>query len=128
MKTQTPDDDGARGAIVNIASVAGVQGFAGEPVYCATKGGVVNLTRQLALEFGPDAIRVNVVCPGFHETSTARPFLSDPDIAAAITARQPWPRTGTADDIAKAVGFLASSDATFISGQCISVDGGYVAG
>lgn len=116
-----------RGKVINIASIGGLVGLAQEPGYCAAKGGVVNLTRQLALDFAPHQISVTAVCPGFLATAMVRPFLDDPDLNAALHAQSPWPNLGTADDVAKAVAFLASDESRWVTGSTLTVDGGFTA-
>lgn len=127
MLTQEPRADGVRGRIVNIASIGGLVGLAQEAAYCASKGAVVNLTRQLAVDFAKDRINVNAVCPGFLETAMVRPFLEDADLKAGLESLTPWPRMGTAEDVAKAVCFLASDDAEWMTGSTVTVDGAFTA-
>lgn len=116
------------GAIVNNASVAGLVGFAGIPAYAASKGGVVQLTRSVALEYATQGIRVNCVCPGVVDTAMVRRFAGDnPDALAAMGAMQPVNRLGQPEEIADAVVYLCSEAASFITGAIIPVDGGYVA-
>lgn len=117
----------SRGKVINIASIGGLVGLAQEPGYCASKGAVVNLTRQLALDFAPQQINVTAVCPGFLATAMVRPFLDDPTLNAALHAQSPWPNLGTADDVAKAVAFLASDESRWMSGSMLTVDGGFTA-
>jgi NAD(P)-dependent dehydrogenase (short-subunit alcohol dehydrogenase family) len=117
---------GTGGAIVNTASVAGVVGGGGPPVYSAAKAGVVSLTRSAAVELAADRIRVNAVCPGGVLTPLAH--RGDPDaIRPRFDAMQPWPDHGQARDVASVVVFLASDDARFVSGDSINVDGALVA-
>ena len=118
----------SRGAIVNISSV---QAFANEPcisVYAATKGGLLALTRAMAIDYAADGIRVNSVCPGAIRTGMMEPFLKDqPDPEAAVREigrRIPLGRVGVPDDVARAVWFLASPDAEYITGASLVVDGG----
>jgi NAD(P)-dependent dehydrogenase (short-subunit alcohol dehydrogenase family) len=120
------------GAIVNVASVSGLQGSAEGSVYCASKGGVVNLTRALAMELAPD-IRVNCVCPGWVDTDMLRRDyvdLADDPAAAEREAIEeaPLKRVATAEEIAKAIAYLASHDARFITGIALPLDGGISAG
>jgi NAD(P)-dependent dehydrogenase (short-subunit alcohol dehydrogenase family) len=119
-------------SIINLASVAGLQGYAEGSVYCASKGGVVNLTRALALEFAPD-IRVNCVCPGWVDTDMLRRDYVDiaDDPAAAereAMAEAPLKRVSTPEEIASAIIYLASHDARFITGVALPLDGGLSAG
>lgn len=113
------------GSIVNTASILGHVGQAQTASYSAAKGGVVNLTRTLALEYAKDNIRVNAICPGYIET----PLLSqlDEDMKKYLISLHPLGRLGKPEEIAKAVLFLASDDASFITGANLLVDGGYTA-
>jgi NAD(P)-dependent dehydrogenase (short-subunit alcohol dehydrogenase family) len=113
------------GAIVNTASVLGHVGMAGAASYNAAKGGVVNLTRSLGVAYAKDGIRVNAVCPGFVET----PLLerASAEARARLVAAHPIGRLGLAGEVAKAVLFLASDDASFVVGTSLLVDGGYCA-
>jgi NAD(P)-dependent dehydrogenase (short-subunit alcohol dehydrogenase family) len=120
------------GAIVNLASVAGLQGSVEGAVYSASKGGVVNLTRALAMELAPD-IRVNCVCPGWVDTDMLRRDyvdLADDPAAAEREAMDeaPLKRVATAEEIAVAIAYLASHDARFITGVALPLDGGISAG
>jgi len=124
MLTQEPTN-GSRGRIVNVASVGGLVGLAQEPAYCAAKGAVVNLTRQLALDFAPERINVNAVCPGFLATAMLRPYLDNPQVNKALHARSPWPELGTAQDVAEAVTFLSTEQSRWITGTLLTVDGGF---
>lgn len=126
MLTQEPVD-GSRGRIVNIASIGGLVGLAAEPAYCAAKGAVVNLTRQLAVDFAPERINVNAICPGFLATAMVRPFLDDPELNKVLHAGSPWPELGTAEDVGKAAVFLSTNDARWVTGSMLTVDGGFTA-
>jgi NAD(P)-dependent dehydrogenase (short-subunit alcohol dehydrogenase family) len=88
---------------------------------------VVNLTRQLAVDFAPKRINVSAVCPGFVATAMGRPYFDDPDTNAILHAQSPWPELGAADDIANAVSFLSSTQSNWVTGTILSVDGGYTA-
>jgi NAD(P)-dependent dehydrogenase (short-subunit alcohol dehydrogenase family) len=127
MMEQEPRVNGTRGRIVNIASIGGLVGLAQEPAYCASKGAVVNLTRQLAVDYAPHKINVNAVCPGFLATAMVRPFLEDPEAKAGLEALCPWPRVGEVEDVSKCVVFLASDDADWMTGSMLTVDGGFTA-
>jgi NAD(P)-dependent dehydrogenase (short-subunit alcohol dehydrogenase family) len=114
------------GSIVNIASIAARVGGSVSCVYPASKAGVVALSRNTALKFAADGIRVNCVCPGHVETDLTY-TLKDPQVREALISRYPLGRLGTAEEIAAAVLFLASEEASFITGSELIVDGGYTA-
>jgi NAD(P)-dependent dehydrogenase (short-subunit alcohol dehydrogenase family) len=120
------------GAIVYVASMAGLAGQAGTPAYCASKGGLIALTRALALDHARDGVRINCVCPGSVDTPMMTRWLgdqSDPDAARqALVARQPLGRMARPDEIAAAMLFLASESAAFITGHALVVDGGLFMG
>jgi NAD(P)-dependent dehydrogenase (short-subunit alcohol dehydrogenase family) len=117
-----------RGAIVNCASIAGLVGFPRAGAYVASKHGVVGLTRAAALEYARSGIRVNAVCPGVIRTAMVeRVFEKQPDMEAQLAAAEPIGRLGTADEVASAVVWLCSDAASFVTGQAIAVDGGWVA-
>ncbi len=113
-----------RGCIINMSSIWGLTGAAGEAAYSAAKGGLIALTRALAKELGPSGIRVNAVAPGAVETDMLR-GLTDDD-REALRRASPLGRLGTPEDIANAVAFLASQEASFITGQVISPNGGFL--
>ncbi|MFV2062071.1 MAG: SDR family NAD(P)-dependent oxidoreductase [Chloroflexota bacterium] len=120
------------GAIVNIASVQGLQSMPGVPAYAASKGAVLSLTRNMALDYAPEAIRVNAVCPGTIDSEMVRSFARSEggDIEAVLGrygASHPLGRLGRASDIAEATLFLASERSSFITGEHLNVDGGYMA-
>jgi NAD(P)-dependent dehydrogenase (short-subunit alcohol dehydrogenase family) len=119
------------GAIVNTASISGLVGLAGQGAYAASKGAVVMLTRQLAIEFAPANIRVNAVAPGAIDTPFLRRFLDaqhNPQaVEDAIRSHHPLGRLAEPEEVARAILFLASDDARFVTGTVLSVDGGYTA-
>ncbi|MCD6059691.1 MAG: Short-chain dehydrogenase/reductase [Moraxellaceae bacterium] len=116
------------GAIVNMASVAGLVGFAGLPAYCASKGGVVQLTRAAAIEYAERNIRVNAICPGAIRTEMIdRITRRDPVSEQQFAALHPMNRMGTVAEVADAVVWLCSPQAGFVTGQALAVDGGLVA-
>jgi NAD(P)-dependent dehydrogenase (short-subunit alcohol dehydrogenase family) len=115
------------GVIVNISSQMGHVGSANRTVYCATKHAVEGFTKALAIELAPAAIRVVAVAPTFIETSMTRGFLADPVFRAEVMGMIPFGRLGTPEDVAAAVVFLASDDASLITGTSLLVDGGWTA-
>jgi NAD(P)-dependent dehydrogenase (short-subunit alcohol dehydrogenase family) len=116
------------GAIVNNSSVAGLVGFAGIPAYVASKHGVVGLTKTAALEYATAGVRVNAVCPGVIATEMITRFThGDATALAELTATEPVGRLGTPEEIAEAVVWLCSDAASFVTGQALAVDGGFVA-
>jgi NAD(P)-dependent dehydrogenase (short-subunit alcohol dehydrogenase family) len=116
------------GAIVNCSSVAGLVGFPGLSAYVASKHGVIGLTKTAALEYAQAGIRVNAVCPGVIDTDMVQRFThGDPTATADLVATEPVGRMGTAEEIADAVVWLCSPASTFVTGQALAVDGGFVA-
>lgn len=119
--------DNGGGAIVNTSSVGGLRGLPMGGGYCAAKHGVVGITKTAALEFASAAIRVNAICPGLTRTGmtrTVREMIGDEQFAAMYP---PMQRIGDPDEIAKVSLFLCSSAASFMTGECVTVDGGYMA-
>jgi NAD(P)-dependent dehydrogenase (short-subunit alcohol dehydrogenase family) len=114
------------GTITSLASIYGVVGGSMSPAYAASKGGVANLTRQLAMQWAP-AIRVNCVCPGHVETPLTVSVMADPAWRARMITRYPLGRFGHVDDVAAAILYLASDEASFVTGVALPVDGGYTA-
>ena len=118
-----------RGSIVNVASVAGVSGFARHSAYTASKHGVVGITKAAALEYARKGIRVNAVCPGFTRTPmVAEMLLERPGLKERLEARMPVGRFGTPEEIASSILYLCSDEASFITGQAMMLDGGLTAG
>jgi NAD(P)-dependent dehydrogenase (short-subunit alcohol dehydrogenase family) len=124
---------GSGGSIVNLGSIFGQQGVAGGAAYCASKGGVALLTHSLALELAPHGIRVNTIAPGnmatemhweYLRTLAARSGTSFEEEVERVRATIPLGRHGTGEDIAGAVVWLASEDASYVTGQTIGVNGG----
>jgi NAD(P)-dependent dehydrogenase (short-subunit alcohol dehydrogenase family) len=120
--------DRGGGSIVNCASVAGLVGFASIPAYVASKHAVVGLTKTAALEYAAEGLRVNAVCPGVIDTEMVERFTGhDPEAEAAMIATEPVGRLGRPEEVADAVVWLCSDRSTFVTGQAIAVDGGFVA-
>jgi glucose 1-dehydrogenase len=126
MLAQPPRGD-ARGRIINITSQHGMVGAPGHFAYAVSKGGLVQLTRQVAVEHGRDGIICNAVAPGKIVTGTPGDLSQDEQSAAYVRARTPFGRLGEPGDVATAVAFLASDQATYISGVNLMVDGGWMA-
>ncbi len=114
-----------KGVLINIASMYAAFGSPRNPAYGASKAAVAQLTKSLAIAWAQDGIRVNALAPGFIVTEQSAKSRTDPDHVAAVNARTPMGRWGEPDDIAGAALFLTSSSAGFITGTCLSVDGGY---
>lgn len=120
------------GRIVNIASTYGLVGAPNSPAYCASKAAIINLTRQLAVDYGPDQIRVNAICPGYIDTNLGRrrPSMTAEQIADASARRekaagmQPLGRQAQPSEVASVAVFLAGEGASFMTGSIVTVDGG----
>ncbi|MDE3094844.1 MAG: SDR family oxidoreductase [Chloroflexota bacterium] len=115
------------GSIINNASVAGLVGFAGAAAYCASKGGVVQLTKAAALDYATLGVRVNCLCPGIIDTPMVRRATQAPGIAEQLVAAEPVGRLGTPREVAELALFLASDRSSFLTGAAVPVDGGFVA-
>ena len=118
-------ENGTRGAIVNVASQAGIVGIEDRAAYGTSKAGLIHLTKILALEWAQAGIRVNAVAPTFVRTELTASTLSRPDWAAELLSRIPIGRFGEPEDIAGAVAFLLSDAASLITGHTLAIDGGY---
>lgn len=116
--------DRGKGAIVNVLSIYGKVGSKGESAYCSAKAGLIGLTKSLAQEFGPKGIRVNAILAGLTDTPTIREFMA-PKFKEQIVAQTPLGRAADPSEIAAAIAFLASDDASFITGACLEVSGGW---
>lgn len=115
-----------QGCIVNIASMLSFFGSGFTPGYSASKGGVAQLTKSLAIAYAPDRVRVNALAPGYIATRFTKALQDDPARNAAIVGRTPMGRWGTAEDVARCALFLASPAAGFVTGVVLPVDGGYL--
>jgi NAD(P)-dependent dehydrogenase (short-subunit alcohol dehydrogenase family) len=116
------------GSIIHLSSVVGITGVRNRAAYSATKGAIIALTRNMALDYARFRIRVNCVCPGFTRTNLTKGLLSDPEKEAKLAALHPLGRLGEPEDVANLILFLASDEAAWITGQAIAVDGGFTAG
>jgi meso-butanediol dehydrogenase / (S,S)-butanediol dehydrogenase / diacetyl reductase len=120
-----------RGCVVNIGSVAATVGFADDAAYCASKGAVLALTKQMAIDYSRRGVRVNCISPGFIETEQMRVYLDSHDDPQARRAEldrlHPMGRVGRPEEVAAAAAFLASDDASFVTGAELAVDGGLLA-
>jgi NAD(P)-dependent dehydrogenase (short-subunit alcohol dehydrogenase family) len=123
---------GRTGTIVNIGSVAGLVGIKQRFAYCTTKGAVIAMTRQLAVEY-PKTLRVNAICPGTVETPFVEGYLekfhkeNKDEVRAELRARQPIGRLGQPEEIASMVRYLVSDEAAFVTGSLFNIDGGWTA-
>ena len=115
----------ARGAIVNVASLSADRAVAGIAPYGSTKAALVQLTKGLAVELGPEGIRVNAVAPGYIDTPMTAEVLDDPDFRSRVLTRIPLRRLADGEDVADVVAFLVSKHARYVTGVVLPVDGGY---
>ena len=116
----------SRGSILNVASMLSYLADDSVPAYCASKTGILGLTRALAHRFGAAGVRVNAIAPGYHKTKMTKPLWSDPEPAAKIAAKSALKRWGATEDLVGAAIFLSSPAAAFITAATLPVDGGYV--
>lgn len=115
------------GAVVNIASISGLRASTLRVAYGTSKAALIHLTRQQAVEYGNAGIRVNAIAPGYFHTDMTDVFYRDPAWSAAMIAKIPQGRFGRLDDLAGVAVFLSSDASAYITGQCIAVDGGFLA-
>jgi NAD(P)-dependent dehydrogenase (short-subunit alcohol dehydrogenase family) len=119
---------GGGGCIINVASVAGLVGFPGLPAYCASKGGMIQLTRAAALEYATSNVRVNAICPGVIWTPMVARFAGESKVARAqMEQMEPVGRMGMPDEVAALAVFLASDESSFITGAALPIDGALTA-
>jgi NAD(P)-dependent dehydrogenase (short-subunit alcohol dehydrogenase family) len=119
---------GKGGAIVNMASITGLVGSAGAAAYSASKHGVIGLTKSTALEMARSGIRINAVCPGVIETSMSERLFGAPNVHKYVLSCHPVGRFGRPAEVAEAVVWMCSDRASFMTGQCLVLDGGFLAG
>ncbi|CRL25030.1 Short-chain dehydrogenase/reductase SDR [Penicillium camemberti] len=127
MLAQEPHSSGDRGWIVNISSIMGMIGGPENPSYCASKGAVSNLTRQMALDYAPANIHINAICPGYTQTAIFKETTTNSTPWEDLKRRHPLKGPGMPEDIARIAVVLASDDASWVTGVCLPVDGGYTA-
>jgi NAD(P)-dependent dehydrogenase (short-subunit alcohol dehydrogenase family) len=120
-------EKGIKGAIINMSSILGQVGFPGSISYCATKGGVVQLTHAGALDLAPLGIRVNAIAPGFIATNMTKDVLTNPDFNKMVEMNTALGHVGEPGDIAQAALYLASDDSKYVTGTVLYVDGGWTA-
>ena len=116
------------GRIINIASVAGLFGSAGTAAYCASKAGIILLTKTLAVEWAKYNINVNAICPGVFVTTMTDPFLKDPSFQQMMKTRVPLARPGVPEELVGTVIYLSSRASEYITGHALVIDGGWTAG
>jgi NAD(P)-dependent dehydrogenase (short-subunit alcohol dehydrogenase family) len=116
------------GAIVNVASCAGLAAVPGRPAYSTAKAGVIGMTRAMANELGPHGIRTNVVCPSVIRTPLTEAYFEDQEFSEGMESLIPLGRAGEPRDVADVIVFLLSERARYVNGSVVSVDGGFVAG
>ena len=127
-KYALPHMSGGRGSIIHMSSVVAVTGTRNRAVYSASKGGLIALMRNMAMDYAPRAIRVNCLCPGFVRTPFTAELFADDERRSRITGLHPLGRLCEPDDIARAALFLASDESSWITGHALVVDGGFSSG
>jgi NAD(P)-dependent dehydrogenase (short-subunit alcohol dehydrogenase family) len=120
-------DGGRRGVILNVCSLTSFVGVPTAAPYTASKSGLLGLTRALSAEWAPRGVRVNGIAPGYFRTALTEPFYADEGWSAAMLDKIPMGRFGALDDLGGAAVFLCSDAAAYVTGQCLGVDGGYLA-
>jgi len=127
LAAQIMKEKGVKGSIINVSSILGTVGLPGAVSYCASKGGVVQLTHAAALDLAPHGIRINAVAPAFIATNMTKGVLADDGFNQMVKANTPLGYVGESNDIAYAVIYLASDEAKYVTGEVIHVDGGWTA-
>ncbi len=119
--------EGRRGSVINMSSQMGHVGAANRTLYCASKWALEGFTKALAVELGPQGIRVNTICPTFIETPMTKPYFADPAFRAQVLAKIKLGRLGQVDDVTGAAVFLASDASSLMTGSALMLDGGWTA-
>ncbi len=114
-----------KGKIINVSSIAGIIGFEQSAAYCAAKGAVINLTREMALDYAPKGIMINGIAPGVIESDMTKPMLDDAKLKQSFIEKTPVGRVGVPSDIGHCAVYLASDESSFVVGQTLVVDGGW---
>lgn len=129
QEPRAPNDrgDASRGWIVNLASALATTGFPRAPAYVASKHAVLGITRQVAVDYAPDRVHCNAISPGWSDTNMIAALTSNPMANEWLRAKHPWGALGQPSDVAKAAVFLASDEASWVTGVNLGVDGGYTA-
>ncbi|KIW99853.1 uncharacterized protein Z518_10781 [Rhinocladiella mackenziei CBS 650.93] len=127
IKQDIPAGSTSRGWIINMASVLGLTGKNGTSAYSSSKGSIIGMSRAAAMDYAPFKIHCNSICPGFTDTAMIEPLTQNDEVRKALDAAHPLKGVGSPEDIARAAVFLASEDASWITGVALPVDGGYVA-
>ncbi|CAG9955522.1 unnamed protein product [Clonostachys rosea f. rosea IK726] len=126
MRNRAPDATGRRGAIINVASLVSFQGGLNVPAYAAAKGGVAQLTKSLSNQWAADGINVNAIAPGYIATDMNEALINDEKRAASILERIPTGRWGSPQDFEGSTVFLAGAGCRYVSGEILTVDGGWM--
>lgn len=126
MLTRPPNKWGSRGSIINVASLVSFQGGLTVPAYAAAKGGVAQLTKALSNEWASKGVNVNAIAPGYVATDMNTALIQDQERAASILARIPAGRWGDPEDFKGSVVYLASRASAYVSGEILTVDGGWM--
>jgi NAD(P)-dependent dehydrogenase (short-subunit alcohol dehydrogenase family) len=119
---------GSGGSIVNVASISGRAPMLNQGIYSITKGAIITMTQSFAIEAAPLGIRVNAVLPGFTRTRFSAALIDDPSVSASALERVPLKRFAQPEEIATSIAYLACDAASYITGSCLTADGGYLAG
>lgn len=126
MLTREPDQSGHRGSIINVASLVSFQGGLTVPAYAAAKGGIAQLTKALSNEWAAQGININAIAPGYIATDMNTALIQDEERASSILARIPAGRWGNPDDFKGSIVYLASRASAYVSGEVLTVDGGWM--